>query len=60
MPCCLRTELYLQLDSMRLPDEMHYSFLCGSMATAYGADRVATLAQYHARVDSMEVRRALA
>ena len=43
LPCCLRAELYLQADSMRLPDDTRYAFLCGSMATSYGAERVATL-----------------
>ena len=43
VPCCLRTDLYLDVDSIRLPDESHYAFLCGSMATQYGASRVATV-----------------
>ncbi|EOD37736.1 hypothetical protein EMIHUDRAFT_460488 [Emiliania huxleyi CCMP1516] len=43
VPCCLKTELYVQLESMRLTDAMQYAFLCGSMAKAYGAERVATL-----------------
>ena len=29
--------------SLRLPDDTRYAFLCGSMAAAYGADRVAAL-----------------
>mmetsp|Transcript_7965 Transcript_7965/g.26327 ORF Transcript_7965/g.26327 Transcript_7965/m.26327 type:complete len:463 (-) Transcript_7965:72-1460(-) len=43
VPCCLKTELYVQLESMRLTDAMQYAFLCGSMAKAYRAERVATL-----------------
>jgi hypothetical protein len=43
VPCCLKTGLYLSLDSMRLPDDVQYAFLCGSMAKSFGADRVASL-----------------
>ena len=43
VPCCLQTDLYMDLDSIRLPDEAHYAFLCGAMATSYGASRVASL-----------------
>mmetsp|Transcript_40990 Transcript_40990/g.108337 ORF Transcript_40990/g.108337 Transcript_40990/m.108337 type:complete len:561 (+) Transcript_40990:33-1715(+) len=43
MPCCLQTDLYLKLDSIRLLDEAHYNFLCGAMAVSYGASRVVSL-----------------
>ena len=44
VPCCLKAELYMPAAaSLRLPDDTRYAFLCGSMAAAYGADRVAAL-----------------
>ena len=43
VPCCLQQSLYLPARSMRLPDDARYHFLCGAMALAYGAQRVASL-----------------
>ena len=43
VPCCLCADLYLAAEHLRLPDDTRYTFLCGAMAGAYGADRVTTL-----------------
>ena len=39
----MKAELYLTAQSLRLPDDVRYAFLCGVMASSYGADRVTTV-----------------
>jgi hypothetical protein len=43
VPCCRQVQLYLKPQSLRLPDDTRYAFLCGAMAATYGAKRVSSV-----------------